>query len=691
MAAAANDEAPILVRNDPIMYDFLQKQQDKFKITIDITSDKEIYAQYEICLFMYDMKSRLRNDCPNLKENYHSHSRGRGCSYVGFINKELDDNVHSAFFYSQYTTTWFLDYNIIEPNIKIEEIKEENYLKPFIMNKNAKNQIKKISYAAGDLITYISSARSGDIETIETFVGTLPGEHVVISNGLKPIFTLSELFFNYNYTESNNILSRVLNKFLIIALLNNENKFTYKNGPNEKRANLNFDIKVNSVEYITAHTEKYLTCSVNINECIKNILTCLKNDSVANYVQSNLLPEIEGNPKRFNIMDKKISTFQKELFLIFKYRLPFDLNKQLIEAKNIINEGYIPLNKQIRTDKGYILSDKTIFTEVSEILEAKKEEYFKKNIEFDDHFQGLIDLADTISDPQLITKTMERKKLAERVNESVLNKFDEEINEQASLNAKIIENQQQMERTRNEKEAKRAEYEAKRKQEYEQMSSENKQKNLKERKKFFKLSKTAEEKEMMEIIERQRKAEENHTPQLQKQLLSEEYRKQQIAKKKEQTYSNILDEQLNDSKRSLITDITIFLKLSIDNKKNILAQTKEDNKKYVPRHQGLIEAQTKLEQMKDDLIEIVSHNLLNADSDPLIALTKKYLPDQFIKDRNILINYGRRNLAKRKRNNASMVQGSNGPASKKKTNPSRGGFKKITQRKKKKLTRKMRK
>ena len=55
MAAAANDEAPILVRNDPIMYRFLQNQKNKFKITIDITSAEKIYAKYEICLFMFNL------------------------------------------------------------------------------------------------------------------------------------------------------------------------------------------------------------------------------------------------------------------------------------------------------------------------------------------------------------------------------------------------------------------------------------------------------------------------------------------------------------------------------------------------------------------------------------------------------------------------------------------------------------
>jgi hypothetical protein len=511
MAAEANDEAPILVRNDPIMYRFLQNQKDKFKITIDITSDKKIYAKYEICLFMYDMKSREREDCPSLEKDYHSHKKGQGCSYVGFINKELTDDVHNAFFYKDNTTTWFLDYNIIDPTIKIEEITKENYSTPFIMNKNAENEVKKISYAKGNMISHVKSI-FGEDEVIKTFEGTLDGEHVVISNGDKPIFTLSELFFNYYYTEKHNIISRVLNKFLIIALLNNENKFTYKNGPDEKiMAIRNFDIEVNSVDYINDHTEKYLTNRENINECIKNILTCLKNDSIGTYVSTHLLAEPEERKKNFNKMDKKISTIQEELFSIFKHRLSFDSNKKLIEAREIVKKGYIPSNTKI-------------FTEESQKLNDKKQAYLTKKLELDEHFQKLLELATIISD-QLITKTNERQELAERATQSVLNKFDTEIEEHESLNAKIIENQEQMKRKRNEEEARLKEEEARLKQEYEQMSPDNKKKKREEqmaRLIELKIFKSPEEKEM---IKRKRKEEENHEKmqsQLRQELLKRE-------------------------------------------------------------------------------------------------------------------------------------------------------------------------
>jgi hypothetical protein len=582
MAAAANDEAPILVRNDPIMYRFLQNQKDKFKITIDITSNSSnsVIAKYEICLFMYDMKSRERKDCPSLKDDYHSHKKGQGCSYVGFINKELTDDVHNAFFYKYNTTTWFLDYNIIDPTIKIEEITEENYLTPFIMNKNAENQIKKISYAEGNLISHVKSI-FGEDEVIKTFKGTLAGEHVVISNGDKPIFTLSELFFNYDYTEKHNILSRVLNKFLIIALLNNENKFTYKNGPNEKMTIHDFYIEVNSVDYINGPTEQYLTYSENINECIKNILTCLKNNSVDAYVSTHSLPETEEWRKNFNKMSKKISTIQEELFSIFKYRLPFDSNKKLIEARELVNRGYIP-------------SDKTIFTEVSQILNDKKQAYLKKIEDLDKSFQELLELAETISDTQLITETNKRQELAETATKSVLNKFDKEIKEQESLNAKIIENQEQITRKRNEEQARRTEEEARLKQEYEQMSPDNKKKKKEEsmRKlielRLLKPSKTQEEKEM---IQRKRKEEENHEKmqsQLRQELLKRE--KEKAEKKKEEAEK---EKTFSAARESLISIQEINTMTKILDVFNDIIFNMEQEQKSIP-----IDNKEKLDKME---------------------------------------------------------------------------------------------
>ena len=144
MAAAANDEAPILVRNDPIMYRFLQNQKNKFKITIDITSAEKIYAKYEICLFMYNIKSKDRNPCHSLRNNYHSSKKGTDCAYIGFIDKNLSKEVHNEFFYKSLKTTWFLDYNVINPKINIEDIKEDKYSTRLNINIESNNQVKKI-------------------------------------------------------------------------------------------------------------------------------------------------------------------------------------------------------------------------------------------------------------------------------------------------------------------------------------------------------------------------------------------------------------------------------------------------------------------------------------------------------------------------------------------------------------------
>jgi hypothetical protein len=680
--AAAKPEPPILVRNDNIMYRFLQNQKDKFKITIDITSDDNIYAKYEICLFMYDMKSDEREECSSLKDDYHSAAKkGYNCAYVGFINKELDDEVHNKFFFKDNTTTWFLDYKIIDPDIKINEITKENYSAPFTMNKKAINEVKKISYAEGDIIT-TTIDKFGEEVHKRTFDGTLSGEHVVISNGLKPIFTLSELSFNHNYTKTHNILSRVLNKFLIIALLNEKNKFTYKNGPDENMIILNFDIQVNSIEYITATTETYLTCRENINKCIENILTCLKNDSVANYVQTNLLPEIERKQKIFNIMDKKISTLQNELVSIFKSILQIDSNKKLIEARDIVNRGYIPSNT-------------TIFTEASQILKTKKQDYLTKNIELDQHFQGLLDLAKTISDPQLITKTIERQKLAETETQSVINKFDAEINEQASLNAKIIENQEQIQRKRNEEQARLTEEEVRRKQASEQMSPENKQKKMEESKRqliepvLLKPLKTSQE-------NRKRKKEENHI-RLQKQHEHQKKQQERI-KQEEEAFLDARDslksiQEINTINKILdvFNNIIIDMKnqqksISMDNKQKSIPM---DNKQKLKMEILLKNIKTYLDNMKKHFIKDKSFDNLK---EYLIGDSETNIQTYFIKNPKIIKHFVSHFeiIFKQHHDNVLVAvaerkrKAGNIPASRKKLKPSGGS-------KKKKLTRKMKK
>ena len=144
--------------------------------------------------------------------------------------------------------------------------------------------------------------------------------------------------------------------------------------------------------------------------------------------------------------------------------------------------------------------------------------------------------------------------------------------------------------------------------------------------------------------------------------------------------------KLDDSRQRLISEIQYFFQNIIEEIQKILKKTEKNTDDFAKLHTRLIKTQERFKQMKNNLIEIVNTNLLNDPEDPLIVLTKKYLSKEYIDEKNIIKNYNRRNAEKKRKadNNAGV-----GPVSKKK--PVRGGFKKTTQRNKKKLTHKVRK
>jgi hypothetical protein len=328
MAEAARSDPPILVRSDTVIADVLNNPRnpqyplEKFQIKFEIKYNFEVMANFDINLFMYNINSKSRNDCVDLEDNYHSKyskkdvfkGRGIGCSYIGFFDKDIKNLVSDYYnkFFNTDTPAWFLNYNIIDPYINVENITSDNYAKPQI-DKIKDRQVKKILYAESENTTIVKSRYFNNI--IKKIVESpyLPGEYIVIGNLPDPIFTLNNISIDTNKylfknairkdNISENTIKQIIQKLLILSLLNKKiDEIQYKSY-SVHGENIIFTINIKSIQYIFPNGEINLTCDEDPQTCINEILKILKDNSIANYILTHLKTESDLTDDQIRMLE----------------------------------------------------------------------------------------------------------------------------------------------------------------------------------------------------------------------------------------------------------------------------------------------------------------------------------------------------------------------------------------------------
>jgi hypothetical protein len=304
MAAAAMGVVPtppLLVRFDELINHTKDNATTYFLIKMIVLyedpygGDLNIKIKYNIKLFKYNINSGSRNDCNSLMKNYHSkHGYGKNCAYIGFFDKNIDDLVYSNF-YKSNKTTWFLDYNVIQPNIQVENITEENYDNP-PMDKTQINQVKKVLWSKAEEETYDSKTR----ELIETKIVAqyiLPGEHIVIGNQANAVFSLDPEFITNMADQirpEQNLIPEIIQNLhfkVVFAFLNRQLNFT------SEKANHRFFVE--NIQYTSPQTGSLFIRSNsqdNIHDTIRMLLRELQNNTDQAYANANQVANYNNFP-----------------------------------------------------------------------------------------------------------------------------------------------------------------------------------------------------------------------------------------------------------------------------------------------------------------------------------------------------------------------------------------------------------
>ena len=309
--AAAMDIPPFLVRFDSHMNTIKERVLEKFiiKMCVIYTDNSKfkhtVEIKYNIELFKYNINSKKKNDCNNLMIDYHSQKGyGKNCAYIGFFDKNIQDLYYNHF-YKIGKTTWFLDYSVIDPHIRVDEITQKNYKEP-PMNKKNLNQVKKLSWA--EEIEYIETARTRfDDETSEKKIvpaNKLPGEHIVIGNADNAIFTLDPIIFYDNDIKNREIIRPELllheseikqfHRQVVFAFLNKKEDFNYTFNSENK----NYRFFIENIVYKTPTDTIYIGYDdkKNIHQIIHELLAQLQNNTSNTYAAGNRVRDYNNYP-----------------------------------------------------------------------------------------------------------------------------------------------------------------------------------------------------------------------------------------------------------------------------------------------------------------------------------------------------------------------------------------------------------
>jgi hypothetical protein len=357
--AMATGTAPVLIRFDSVMNNIKSTAPEKFVINIDVNDNtNKTIVKYIIQLFKYNInsKSKIATPCNNIKEDYHSIRRGENCPYIGFFDRTLvrDDFTKSFFnnFYSNRKTTWFLDYNIIDPTITVENITEENYYNIPFTNINVANEIKKVLYSKSTSTNITDSALYGnDVTSVTHSDIVLPGEHIVINNIPNPVFTLDSIFtfdstVKYDVNELNNITTvKEFHFYMIKAFFNRTITFKFQPPINTIK---DYNILVKKITYINTTTNTNTNIGFDptrtVYSFIDEILETLKNNTIDTYVSINsnnsfaLAARADLEAENQATRQKEFNESIRKRFINFRKVI----NKVMIEisSRHLINNAY---------------------------------------------------------------------------------------------------------------------------------------------------------------------------------------------------------------------------------------------------------------------------------------------------------------------------------------------------------------